>query len=94
MKNISCVDLFCGAGGLTHGLIDSGIKVTAGIDMDPVCQFPFEENNHGARFIEKSVEKLSVEELEAFYLPGSIHWPYLEILSSLPVGKQRINMMG
>ena len=27
------VDLFCGVGGLTHGLVRGGIKVTAGIDI-------------------------------------------------------------
>ncbi|MEK0196179.1 DNA cytosine methyltransferase, partial [Microcoleus anatoxicus] len=42
---ISCIDLFCGLGGLTHGLIRGGIKVVAGIDIDPQCRFPYESNN-------------------------------------------------
>ena len=35
MKKIACVDLFCGAGGLTHGFVKEGIPVVAGIDLDP-----------------------------------------------------------
>ncbi|WP_200852488.1 DNA cytosine methyltransferase, partial [Klebsiella pneumoniae] len=45
MKKVSCVDLFCGAGGLTHGLVLEGVPVVAGIDIDPVCKFPYETNN-------------------------------------------------
>ena len=43
--NISSVDLFCGAGGLTHGFILEGVPVNAGIDLDPVCRYPYEINN-------------------------------------------------
>ena len=28
-----CVDLFCGVGGLTRGLLDAGIPVVAGYDF-------------------------------------------------------------
>ena len=34
-KVVSAVDLFCGAGGLTHGLEKSGIAVNLGINIDP-----------------------------------------------------------
>jgi predicted RNA methylase len=51
---IKAVDLFCGAGGLTHGLVRGGIKVVAGIDLDPDCRYPFEANNH-AKFFEEDV---------------------------------------
>ncbi|WCF28866.1 DNA cytosine methyltransferase [Xylella fastidiosa] len=40
IPNIVGVDLFCGVGGLTHGLARGGISVAAGIDIDPNCQFP------------------------------------------------------
>ncbi|WP_443708045.1 DNA cytosine methyltransferase, partial [Ruminococcus bicirculans (ex Wegman et al. 2014)] len=40
------VDLFCGIGGLTHGLINSGLNVIAGFDIDPTCQYTYEHNNH------------------------------------------------
>jgi len=41
----SCVDLFCGAGGLTHGFVSEGIPVVSGIDLDPASKFPYEANN-------------------------------------------------
>ena len=40
------VDLFCGIGGLTHGLINSGLNVIAGFDIAPTCQYTYEHNNH------------------------------------------------
>lgn len=62
MSKIACVDLFCGAGGLTHGLELEGIPVVAGIDLDPACRFPYESNN-GARFLERDISRLTVQEL-------------------------------
>lgn len=62
--SITAIDLFCGAGGLTAGLIAGRVKVVAGIDADPLCQFAFETNNPGATFIEKDVCELSGEELD------------------------------
>ncbi|MBU2826943.1 DNA cytosine methyltransferase [Acidithiobacillus ferriphilus] len=66
MKTVSCVDLFCGAGGLTHGFVLEGLPVVAGIDMDPACRFPYEANNN-ARFVEQDISKISVTELEALF---------------------------
>jgi len=39
------VDLFCGVGGLTHGLIKSGLHVSAGFDSDKTCKYAYEANN-------------------------------------------------
>jgi DNA (cytosine-5)-methyltransferase 1 len=66
VKTVSCVDLFCGAGGLTHGFILEGLPVIAGIDMDPACRFPYEANNN-ARFVEQDISKISVTELEDLF---------------------------
>lgn len=60
--SITCVDLFCGVGGLTHGLIRGGVRVVAGVDLDPKCCFPYESNND-ATFIERDVSSLSSAEL-------------------------------
>jgi DNA (cytosine-5)-methyltransferase 1 len=49
-SRISAVDLFCGAGGLTYGLLRSGISVEAGIDIDEQSTFAYETNNPGVRF--------------------------------------------
>ena len=65
-KKISGVDLFCGAGGLTHGLLQGGIRINAGIDMDPSCRFPYERNNR-AFFLEKNIRQLKAAELTSFF---------------------------
>lgn len=62
MTKISCVDLFCGAGGLTHGFVLEGVPVVAGIDMDPACRFPYEANN-SAKFIEHDIREVTTAEL-------------------------------
>jgi DNA (cytosine-5)-methyltransferase 1 len=66
----TAVDLFCGAGGLTHGLIRAGISVSAGIDIDPACKFPFEANNN-SNFVSCDILKLTTSALEAMYPKGS-----------------------
>lgn len=63
---INAVDLFCGAGGLAHGLQKSGIDVKLGIDIEPACKYPFEANNK-AKFLLKSVVDIKKEELEEYY---------------------------
>ncbi|HEY8746607.1 MAG TPA: DNA (cytosine-5-)-methyltransferase [Tepidisphaeraceae bacterium] len=60
------VDLFCGAGGLTHGLAKAGITVAAGIDLDPACKFPFETNNE-SKFVLRDVTILGADELASLY---------------------------
>jgi DNA (cytosine-5)-methyltransferase 1 len=69
---VSAVDLFCGAGGLTRGLLDSGIKVVAGYDIDPACQYAYEANNKGASFHLQSVADLNSADLEAHYPAGHV----------------------
>lgn len=64
--NIACVDLFCGAGGLTHGFVLEGLRVIAGIDMDPACRFPYEANNH-AQFIERDISTVSETDLKGYF---------------------------
>jgi DNA (cytosine-5)-methyltransferase 1 len=66
MNKVSCVDLFCGAGGLTHGFIKEGIPVVAGIDIDPACRFPYEANNN-AKFVERDISKITTAELNELF---------------------------
>lgn len=67
LENYSVVDLFCGVGGLTHGLIDKGFKVVAGIDLDKSCSYAFKENNKGAEFYDYDVSKLTVDQLDNLF---------------------------
>lgn len=46
------VDLFCArVGGLSCGLAAEGVRVVAGIDVDPACQFPYEANHKGRQIL-------------------------------------------
>lgn len=67
---ISAVDLFCGVGGLTHGLEKGGIRVGAGVDLDGSCRFPYESNN-AAKFIERDIEDLRPNEIAPFFKDGA-----------------------
>jgi DNA (cytosine-5)-methyltransferase 1 len=62
MQKIKSVDLFCGAGGLTHGFVLEGLPVVAGLDLDPACRFPYEANN-GAKFFQRDISKVDADEL-------------------------------
>lgn len=66
-KSIVCVDLFCGAGGLSHGLMQSGVKVAAGVDFDQACEYPYKENHEGTAFYKRDVAKLSAKELLSWF---------------------------
>ena len=66
VKKVSCVDLFCGAGGLTHGFVLEGVHVAAGIDLDPACRFPYEANNQ-AKFVERDISKVTATELKRLF---------------------------
>lgn len=70
-ERIVAVDLYCGAGGLTRGLLDAGIEVVAGYDIDETCRFPYEHNNEPAVFKKQSVVDLDSEDLAALYPAGS-----------------------
>ncbi len=63
--------MFCGAGGLAFGLQRAGISIAAGIDLDPVSEFPFTANCR-ARFIRCDVRDLRVSDLSKLYPSGAI----------------------
>ena len=69
--NVSCVDLFCGAGGLTHGFIKEGLDVIAGFDLDPACRYPYSHNND-AKFFEQNICEILPAEIEKLFSPGTI----------------------
>lgn len=68
---IEAIDLFCGAGGLTAGLLKSGIQVLGGFDIESSCQHAYTFNNN-TPFYEKDVGDLSANELISLYTPGKI----------------------
>lgn len=72
MKDCSVVDLFCGAGALTHGFVLERFEVVAGIDADESCRHAYETNNDGARFINERIEDVTAEEISALYPQGHV----------------------
>jgi DNA (cytosine-5)-methyltransferase 1 len=68
---VVAVDLFCGVGGLTHGLLAAGIPVIAGYDTDEDCRFAFETNNAPAVFYSTDVRDVGGGDLASHYPQGS-----------------------
>ena len=68
---ISAVDLFCGIGGMTHGLQQANINVSAGIDIDKTCRYTYEKNNQ-AQFIKKDIRSVTNAELADLYPQDAI----------------------
>lgn len=56
---MDAIDFFCGAGGLTRGLLNVGIEVIAGIDNDSTCQPSYEDNNPSSTFFCKNLSGLT-----------------------------------
>ena len=67
---VQVVDLFCGVGGLTHGMIAAGLLVIAGFDNDETCRFAYEQNNE-TRFFNSDVKKITGAQINALYDPGA-----------------------
>jgi DNA (cytosine-5)-methyltransferase 1 len=70
-RSICAVDLFCGAGGLTHGLIRAGVDVCLGVDIDPACEYPYQSNND-AEFLLKSVELVEPQDISPHFKKDSV----------------------
>jgi DNA (cytosine-5)-methyltransferase 1 len=71
LKKIKIVDLFCGIGGLSYGLKQSGLNVVAGFDFDQSCQFSYETNNN-AKFIHKDIAQLTAKEVDDYFSGANI----------------------
>jgi DNA (cytosine-5)-methyltransferase 1 len=67
---ISAVDLFCGAGGLTHGLLRASISVEGGIDVDPAAAHAYTKNNAGARFLQWDVGRKNYPSIAKLFAEG------------------------
>ena len=65
-KKLKVVDLFCGIGGLSHGLIKEGLDVVAGIDNDNSCKFGYEYNNK-AKFIHRDILDVRPKEINQLF---------------------------
>lgn len=50
-KKYTCLDLFCGAGGLSKGFYDAGYEVVMGVDFDDAALKTFEANHGSAEAV-------------------------------------------
>ena len=60
---IKAIDFFCGAGGLTRGLLDAGIEVLGGVDIDERLCKTYTFNNKPSSFICQDIRKLNIHDL-------------------------------
>jgi len=65
-KKLKVIDLFCGIGGLSHGLIKEGLDVVAGIDNDDSCKFGYEYNNR-TKFIHKDILHVTASDVDRLF---------------------------
>lgn len=71
MTEARVIDLFCGAGGLTAGLEREGLRVAAGIDAEPLCEFAYRTNN-AAKFLRRDVTDVSALDLDGLWEDASV----------------------
>ena len=80
-KQLTVIDLFCGAGGLSEGFRQAGFHVVAGNDFDPAAGATFERTHRDARFLPGSISELSVAD---FLQAGSLVPGELDVLVGGP----------
>lgn len=67
MKKV--IDLFCGAGGFSHGFQEAGFEIVLGIDNDPTVIDTFRANHPDADFILSDMRHVREDMLESYAKP-------------------------
>lgn len=62
--DIKAIDFFCGGGGMTQGLIQSGVNVLAGVDLDEEAKETYEINNQPSVFVQGDINDLPLNYFE------------------------------
>jgi DNA (cytosine-5)-methyltransferase 1 len=60
----TAVDLFAGAGGMGEGLMSSGVRVAAAVELHPQPALTYAFNHHGCAVLVGDMKKLSLKRLE------------------------------
>lgn len=55
---------------MTRGLLDAGIEVKAGFDVEAACKYAYETNNAGAKFFAQDVGTVTSEQLNKIWSKG------------------------
>jgi DNA (cytosine-5)-methyltransferase 1 len=66
-KNLKVIDFFCGAGGMSYGLSQAGIRILGGVDQDADCKVTYERNIEGARYLQHDISSLSECSVKDFF---------------------------
>jgi DNA (cytosine-5)-methyltransferase 1 len=61
---LECIDLYCGAGGLSLGLSLSGVRVRASVDLSEDCERTYKFNFKDDVFIRSDLRNVSGEDLK------------------------------
>lgn len=61
---LKAVDFFSGAGGMSCGFTQEGVKILAGIDIEKQFKETYLTNHHGAKFINKDITRYQPLELQ------------------------------
>lgn len=83
MPKVDAVDFFCGAGGLTNGLISAGINVILGIDNDGDAESTYSLNNN-VPFWRRDLWSLRFSELKHFLQNRNSQASYLLFAGCAP----------
>lgn len=62
-KQLTAIDLFCGAGGLTVGLKKAGFKVVAAVEFDPELAKTYKRNHPEVNVIVKDIREVSGKDI-------------------------------
>ncbi len=68
----SVVDFFSGCGGTSLGLRDSEMRILAGIDDDPDAAATFKLNFPEAKFFEKDIQDVSIDDIRELLPDGEV----------------------
>lgn len=63
---IGVIDLFCGIGGLSHGMYKEGFNIIAGFDIDKTCRYAYEENNK-SKFYNQDIKTVTKEQINILF---------------------------
>lgn len=65
-NTIGVIDLFCGIGGLSHGMYKEGLDIIAGFDVDDTCKYAYEKNNK-SNFYNQDIKTVTKEQISDLF---------------------------